>query len=88
MHGILLNSGLMVKKNIRYIMSRPCPAGAFGSLDMIYLIFKKITKPELRIATLYAQFKEDVSYLSGLLDLLTIFRFIQVQTGDPCCEIT
>ncbi len=32
--------------NIRYSLSRPCPLGAFGSLDRLYLIFSFIIKPE------------------------------------------
>ena len=45
MHGKILNSGLMVKKNIRYILSRLPEAPVGQGLDRIYLIFKKQLSP-------------------------------------------
>ena len=41
-------------------MSRPCPPGAFGSLDITFLMFKKVVKAELRInrAQLFVQWHQ------------------------------
>ncbi len=85
---MILNSGLMVKKNIRYILSRLPEAPAGQGLDRIYLIFKKITKPELRLATLYAQFKDSVTCQSRLLDLPANLRLIQVFSRGEVPGIT